>query len=145
VFDLGSCVVMLPTGSGSVRASLGKALTAERYRRQVESITDPDLRDELRSGVIKAVAKLPSSIRLLLWRELAWPAAGLGRRHGLNLLAADALATALSATAAIATASAKLPPRLLAAAQAEKVPVLTPPEPCASSGVLSAVSPDSWD
>jgi bifunctional DNA-binding transcriptional regulator/antitoxin component of YhaV-PrlF toxin-antitoxin module len=46
VFDLGSCVVMLPTGAGSARASIARALTAERYGHHVESITDPDVRDE---------------------------------------------------------------------------------------------------
>jgi bifunctional DNA-binding transcriptional regulator/antitoxin component of YhaV-PrlF toxin-antitoxin module len=46
VFDLGSCVVMLPTGRTSARASVAAALTADRYRQHVSSITDPDLRDE---------------------------------------------------------------------------------------------------
>ena len=46
VFDLGNCVVMLPTGAGSARQSLARVLTAERYRRHVETIGDPDLRDE---------------------------------------------------------------------------------------------------
>ena len=46
VFDLGTCVVMLPTGRGSARASLARALTASRYRDYVEAIDDPDLRDE---------------------------------------------------------------------------------------------------
>ncbi len=46
VFDLGDCVVMLPTTAGSVRAALAESLTADRYRRYVETIDDPDLRDE---------------------------------------------------------------------------------------------------
>ena len=46
VFDLGNCVVMMPTGAGSARASIARALTADRYRRHVESIADPDVRDE---------------------------------------------------------------------------------------------------
>jgi bifunctional DNA-binding transcriptional regulator/antitoxin component of YhaV-PrlF toxin-antitoxin module len=46
LFDLGNCVVMLPVGEGSVRASLARALTAERYCEYVEGIDDPDLRDE---------------------------------------------------------------------------------------------------
>lgn len=46
VFDLGQCVVMLPTGVDGARASVARALDAARYRRHVEQITDPDLRDE---------------------------------------------------------------------------------------------------
>ena len=46
VFDLGSCVVMLPTGSKSARASLAAVLTADAYRARVQAIDDPDLRDE---------------------------------------------------------------------------------------------------
>lgn len=46
LFDLGDCVVMLPVGTSSARASLARALTADRYREQVERIDDPDLRDE---------------------------------------------------------------------------------------------------
>lgn len=46
LFDLGDCVVMLPTGDSSAGASLARALTAKRYREHVESIDDPDLRDE---------------------------------------------------------------------------------------------------
>lgn len=46
LFDLGSCVVMLPVGDSSARASLARALTADRYREHVEQIDDPDLRDE---------------------------------------------------------------------------------------------------
>lgn len=46
LFDLGNCVVMLPVGDSSARASLARALTADRYRRHVERIDDPDLRDE---------------------------------------------------------------------------------------------------
>jgi bifunctional DNA-binding transcriptional regulator/antitoxin component of YhaV-PrlF toxin-antitoxin module len=46
LFDLGSCVVMLPVGAGSARASIARALTADRYQNHVKSITDPDLRDE---------------------------------------------------------------------------------------------------
>lgn len=45
VFDLGNCVVMVPVGDSSVRASLARALTAERYRQHVGHISDPDLRD----------------------------------------------------------------------------------------------------
>jgi hypothetical protein len=46
VFDLGNCVVMLPVGAASARASLARLLTAERYRESVQQIDDPDLRDE---------------------------------------------------------------------------------------------------
>ena len=46
VFDLGSCVVMMPTGARSARRSLAKALTSERYRAHVAAVGDPDLRDE---------------------------------------------------------------------------------------------------
>lgn len=46
VFDLGSCVVMMPTGGGSARRSLARALTAERYKAHVAALDDPDLRDE---------------------------------------------------------------------------------------------------
>jgi bifunctional DNA-binding transcriptional regulator/antitoxin component of YhaV-PrlF toxin-antitoxin module len=46
VFDLGECVVMLPVGASSARVSIARALTAQRYREYVESIDDPDLRDE---------------------------------------------------------------------------------------------------
>jgi hypothetical protein len=46
VFDLGECVVMLPTGANSARVSLARALPRERYRRHVDAIADPDLRDE---------------------------------------------------------------------------------------------------
>ena len=44
LFDLGDCVVMLP--AGSARASVARALTAERYEEYIASIADPDLRDE---------------------------------------------------------------------------------------------------
>ncbi len=46
LFDLGGCVVMLPVGDSSARASLARALTTDRYRAHVEHIDDPDLRDE---------------------------------------------------------------------------------------------------
>jgi AbrB family looped-hinge helix DNA binding protein len=46
LFDLGNCVVMLPTGPNSARAAVARALPADRYRRYVEAVTDPDLRDE---------------------------------------------------------------------------------------------------
>ncbi len=44
LFDLGDAVVMLPVGSA--RSSLARALSADAYRRYVESIADSDVRDE---------------------------------------------------------------------------------------------------
>ncbi len=44
LFDLGDAVVMLP--AGSARTSVARALRADAYRRHVEAVTDPDLRDE---------------------------------------------------------------------------------------------------
>lgn len=46
LFDLGDCVVMLPAGAKSARASVARALSAARYRDFVHEIADPDLRDE---------------------------------------------------------------------------------------------------
>lgn len=46
LFDLGDSIVMLPTGETSARASIARALTADRYRRFVDGMDDPDLRDE---------------------------------------------------------------------------------------------------
>lgn len=80
----------------------------------------------LQTAVVQRVIALPAGIRVLSLRELAWPASGLGRRYGLNLLAAEALATALASNAAIATSEANLPPRLAAAARAEGVRLLDP-------------------
>jgi hypothetical protein len=85
------------------------------------------LPSELRPSVVQRVVTLPSSIELVSMRELAWSASGLGRRYGLNLLAAEALAAAVQSGGAIATAASNLPPRLLDAATREKVRVLTPP------------------
>jgi hypothetical protein len=78
----------------------------------------------LLSAVIERVVRLPEEIQLLSMRELAWPASALGRRHGLNLLAAEALGAAIAGRAAIATAGPNLPPRLAAAADLEGVRVL---------------------
>ena len=44
LFDLGDAVVMLP--AGSARTSVALALSADVYRRRVEGVTDPDLRDK---------------------------------------------------------------------------------------------------
>jgi len=82
---------------------------------------------ELRAGVIAHVVALPTSIGLVSMRDLAWPASGVGRRYGLNLLAAEALGAAVESGAAIATALPNLPPRLLAAAHQERVTVLVAP------------------
>lgn len=112
--------------------------TGSWYYRLCSALQDPDvvgslsgpiaaLPHELRIGVIQRVVTLPTSIELISMRALAWPAAGLGRRHGLNLLSAEALGAAVQSGSAIATASANLPPRLLDAAMRENVRVLTPP------------------
>lgn len=85
-----------------------------------------DLPADLVEGVLQRVVELPAEIRLLSMRDVAWPAAGLARRHGLNLLASEALAVAVSVDAAIATTAGNLPPRLAAAADAEGVRVLRP-------------------
>jgi AbrB family looped-hinge helix DNA binding protein len=44
LFDLGGAVVMLP--AGSARNSVARVLRADVYRRHVEAVTDPDVRDE---------------------------------------------------------------------------------------------------
>jgi AbrB family looped-hinge helix DNA binding protein len=44
LFDLGDAVVMLP--ANSARTSLALALSAEVYRKHVEAMTDPDVRNE---------------------------------------------------------------------------------------------------
>ncbi|HUP71346.1 MAG TPA: hypothetical protein VM142_16255 [Acidimicrobiales bacterium] len=114
--------------------------TGSWYYRLCGALHDPDLVGslsgpvaalpaELRAGVIERVIALPSSIQLVSMRELAWPASGLGRRHGLNLLAAEALGAAVKSGAAIATAANNLPPKLMAAAMQENVRVLTEPNP----------------
>jgi hypothetical protein len=112
--------------------------TGSWYYRLCSAVQDPDvigslsgpiaaLPSELRAGVIQRVMMLPASIQLISMRALAWPAAGLGRRHGLNLLAAEALGAAVESGSAIATAAANLPPRLLDAARRENVRVVMPP------------------
>ena len=108
------------------------------YYRLCSALHDPELTgslsgpvaalpDDLRAGVIQQVMSLPTAIRLISMRDLAWPAAGVGRRFGLNLLAAEALGAALETRSAIATASANLPPTLRAAAGRAHVRVLSPP------------------
>lgn len=82
---------------------------------------------DLASGVIQRVAQLPDEIMLVPLRELAWSAAALGRKHGLNLMAAEALAAATAQSAAIATTSGNLPPRLASAAASEGVRIVAPP------------------
>lgn len=85
-----------------------------------------DLPIELRTSVVERVVLLPTSIQMLSLREVGWVAAGLGRRHGLNLLAAEALAAAIVADAAIAMAEANRSPKLVEAANREKVRLLVP-------------------
>lgn len=41
-----TCVVVLPGGRGSARASLAAALTAKRYGELIDQIEDPDLVDQ---------------------------------------------------------------------------------------------------
>lgn len=111
--------------------------TGSWYYRLCSALQDPELQgslsgpitelpDELRAGVIERVIALPASIELRSMRTLAWSASGLGLRHGLNLLAAEALAAAIDTRAAIATSERNLPPRLAAAAEAEGVRVIRP-------------------
>lgn len=122
------------------RARRGGALstTGSWYYRLCSALHDPEvvgslsgpiaaLPADLQAGVIARVVSLPRSIELVSMRDLAWTAAGLGRRHGLNLLAAEALGAAIETRSAIATASLNLPPRLVDAAEREHVPVLTAP------------------
>lgn len=117
-----------------MRRGGGLLTTGSRYYRLCGALQDPDivgsrsgpvaqLPRELREEVVRRVVRLPSSIGLVSLRELAWSAAGLGRRHGLNLLAWEALAAAVTSTAAIATAEEHLPPRLATAARSERVRV----------------------
>lgn len=112
--------------------------TGSWYYRLCSALHDPDLAgslsgpiaslpSELRAGVIRRVVALPATIRLISMRDLAWSASGLGRRYGLNLLAAEALGAAVETGGAIATAAPNLPPRLLDAARRENVRVLSPP------------------
>lgn len=112
--------------------------TGSWYYRLCSALHDPDLSgslsgpiaslpSELRAGIIERVVALPTSIQMISMRELARSASGLGRRYGLNLLAAEALGAAVESGGAIATAEPNLPPRLLDAAIRENVRVLTPP------------------
>lgn len=114
------------------------ATTGSWYYRLCSALHDPDLvgsltgpiaslPPHLRVGVMERVARLTPSIQLISMRDLAWSAGGLGRRHGLNLLAAEALGAALESSGAIATAVPNLPPRLSEAARSEDIRVLTPP------------------
>jgi hypothetical protein len=128
-----------PTWVRRVRRGGQLVTTGSWYYRLCSALNDPDLAGslsgpiaalppELSLGIIQRVITLPMSIELISMRELAWPASGLGRRHGLNLLAAEALGAAVECGGAIATAASNLPPRLLDAAVREKVRVLTPPD-----------------
>jgi hypothetical protein len=128
-----------PTWLRRVRRGGHLSTTGSWYYRLCSALHDPDLvgslsgpitelPTELRTRVVGRVVTLPVSIRLLSLRDLAWPAAGLGRRHGLNLLAAEALAAAIASTAAIATVAANFPPKLRLAAESEKVRLLTSPD-----------------
>ena len=82
---------------------------------------------ELQSGVIEKVMRLPDSIGLISMHDLAWTASRLGRVHGLNLLASEALAAAVQSNSVLATAAINLPPRLREAAAVEGVRVVSSP------------------
>jgi hypothetical protein len=82
---------------------------------------------ELQSGVIEKVMRLPDSIGLISMYDLAWTASRLGRAHGLNLLASEALAAAIQSKSVLATAAINLPPRLQQAAAAEGIQVVRAP------------------
>ena len=81
----------------------------------------------LQSGVIEQVIRLPESIGLISMHDLAWTASRLGRIHGLNLLAAEALAAAVHSNSVIATAASNLSPRLREAAAREGIRVVSAP------------------
>lgn len=95
----------------------------------IGSLSGPIARlpDELRRAVTARVVSLPPNVGLVSLRDSAWNAAQLGRRYGLNLLAAEALATATGTRSALATAAQNLSPRLSAAATAEAINVVVPP------------------
>ncbi len=82
---------------------------------------------ELQSGVIEKVMRLPDSIGLISMHDLAWTASRLGRVHGLNLLASEALAAAVQSNSVLATAAINLSPRLREAAAVEGVRVVNSP------------------
>ena len=109
--------------------------TGTWYYRLCGALTDPHfggslsgpiagLPGPIRTSVLRRVVELPDTVQLTSLSELAWGAAGLGRKHGLNLLAAEALAAALHHGAGIA-AGGVLPPRLFDAAEAEGIPLLS--------------------
>ena len=82
---------------------------------------------ELQAGVIEKVMRLPDSIGLISMHDLAWSASRMGRVHGLNLLASEALAAAVQSDSVLATAAINLPPRLQDAAAAEGIRVVSSP------------------
>ena len=82
---------------------------------------------ELQSGVIEKVMRLPDSIGLISMHDLAWTASRLGRIHGLNLRASEALAAAVRSNSVIALATSNLSPRLGVAAAVEGIRVVSSP------------------
>lgn len=127
-----------PSWIRRVRRGGALSTTGSWYYRLCSALQDPEvvgslsgpiaaLPADLQAGVIERVVTLPGAIELISMRDLAWPAAALGRRHGLNLLAAEALGAAIESGSAIATAASNLPPRLVEVADHENVRVLTPP------------------
>jgi hypothetical protein len=76
------------------------------------------------AAAIEAVTRLPESIHLLSWRDLAWPMARLvGDGVRLNLMSLEALAAAEHLEAELCLAVADENPPLLAAAQARTTTV----------------------
>lgn len=68
------------------------------------------------------VRRLPEDVTVLHPRDTVPHAAGVSARHGLNLLAADALATALVLDGRLLVAAHDDGPRLRAAAAAVEIP-----------------------
>lgn len=124
-----------PDWVAQARGQDGLFTTGSWFYRLCRSLQDPEvvgalsgpiaaLPHQLRVGVIQRVVSLPASIQLPSLRDMAWTVADLASRHGLNLLAAEALAVALGSQGAIATTGGNLPPKLEAAALREGVRLL---------------------
>ena len=118
--------------SGPRRPPERLATTGCWYFRLCSAVARPDVRgrlsgpiadlpDDLRSGVLASLVTLPDHLELRSLRELGWHAADLGRRHGLNLLASEALAAAIDLDAAIAIAPRHRSDALRTAARHEGV------------------------
>jgi hypothetical protein len=95
------------------------------WRAQGGALSAPfaDLPAPVGARALASVLALPEHIGLLSLRELG-PAMGeLAGRHQLNVLAREALAAALALGAGLVLAERSVSPRLVAAAEAEGVPV----------------------